>query len=97
MLSPEFIIFGITSETYEPWTPEDSFATARVLSFFLTNNFKEDYKREVLRQTVPEIDDLIADILSFNSDNMVDIHNLIDDDDELPESLKNKFKKSLTA
>ena len=42
MLPPEFLVFGITKENYEPWTPVDCMLMARIISYQLTWNWAAD-------------------------------------------------------
>lgn len=42
LLPPEFLAFGITKETFEPWTVIDCITTVRLMSFSLTWNWSAD-------------------------------------------------------
>ena len=49
LLPPEFILFGISKETFVPWTPKDSVSCMKMMSFNLTWNWTNDLLREALR------------------------------------------------
>jgi penicillin amidase len=49
LLPPEFLTFGISKETWRPWSPVDSLAVFRLLSFHLSWNWMNDLMRESFR------------------------------------------------
>ena len=49
VLPAEFIAFGITQETFEPWTPADTLIIYKLLSFSVTYDWGPTLHREALR------------------------------------------------
>jgi acyl-homoserine lactone acylase PvdQ len=49
ILPPEFILFGITKEQFNPWTPVDSITCIKMMGFNLTWNWSNDLLREAFR------------------------------------------------
>ena len=49
LLPPEFLAFGISKESFVPWTPKDSVSCIKMMSFNLTWNWTNDLLREALR------------------------------------------------
>ena len=81
MLPPEFLVFGITKENYEPWTPVDCMLMARIISYQLTWNWAADLQREGLRQAHPDLNALVEELNPFTSDYLYDVVPALEDDD----------------
>lgn len=81
VLPPEFLTFGITKESYDPWTPVDSLLMVRFISFQLTWNWFADLQREAMRQSHPDLAALLEEIMPFTTDHLEDMVPIIDDDD----------------
>ena len=81
LLPPEFLAFGISKESFEPWTPVDSMLMVRFISFHLTWNWAADLQREAMRQAHPDLEALLQEIMPFTTDKLEDVVPIIDDDD----------------
>lgn len=81
VLPAEFIAFGITQETFEPWTPADTLMCAKFMSFAVSYDWGPTLHREALRQTHPDLEFFMEDIYSFSADMMGDMVPIVDDDD----------------
>ena len=49
LLPPEFLLFGITKESFEPWSPSDSMLCIKMMAFNLSWNWPNDLLREAFR------------------------------------------------
>ena len=67
---PEFTLFGINKDNYEPWTPADSLLMNRVIIFHLTWNWASDLQREALRLQHPDLEALMEELSPFTGDFM---------------------------
>lgn len=73
--------FGISQETFEPWTAADSILCFKIISFSVTYDWGPTLHREALRQTHPDLEVFSEDIYSFTADMMDEIVPILDDDD----------------
>ena len=67
-MPPELLIFGITRDKFEPWTPTDSLLMYRVINFHLTWNWASDLQREALRLQHPDLEAMVDEIMPFTAD-----------------------------
>ena len=81
LLPPEFLTFGINSETWQPWRPQDSLKMIRLISFHLTWNWVGDLTREALRQNHPDLELLLEEITPFTHEFFYSMAPVLDDDD----------------
>ena len=81
LLPPEFLAFGITKERFEPWTAVDCILTVRLMSFHLTWNWANDLQKLAMRQSHPDIADILEEVIPFTTDFLHDVVPIVDDDD----------------
>ena len=81
LLPPEFLVFGITKESFEPWTPVDSIITIKMMSLLLTWDWAANLQREGLRQKHPDLNNLMEEIMPFTTDFLYDVVPIVDDSD----------------
>ena len=82
-LPPEFYVFGISKESFQPWTVVDSLCIARMVSFTFSAAWMFDLYREVIRKNHPELKDIAEELMPFTSDHMADSSVTIVSDDDL--------------
>lgn len=78
---PEFLAFGISKETFDPWTPVDCLIMLRLISFLLTWDWGANLQHEGLRQTHPDLNKFMEEIMPFTGDYLYDMVPIIDDED----------------
>ena len=49
ILPPEFLVFGITKETWIPWHPTDSISIGRMVAIRFNGNWNKDLFKETMR------------------------------------------------
>lgn len=81
LLPPEFLVFGVTKETFEPWTPADCLLTIRIIQFHLTWNWASDLQREAMKHKHPDLEALAEEIMPFTGDLLHDMITIVADDD----------------
>ena len=81
LLPPEFLLFGITKQTFVPWKITDSINCAKLMGFNLTWNWSNDLLREALRQKHSELAEIIEDLVPFTSDKLPEKLTIVDDED----------------
>ena len=81
LLPPEFLAFGITKERFEPWTAVDCILTVRLMSFHLTWNWANDLQKLAMRQSHPDIADILEEVIPFTTDFLHDVVPIVDDED----------------
>ena len=81
MLPPEFLLFGITKESFVPWNPADSIICLKMMGFNLTWNWTNDLLRESLRQKHLELEEIVEELVPFTSDMLPETLTIVDEDD----------------
>lgn len=81
MLPPEFYIFGMTGDALEPFKTEDILANGRLISFHLSWNWNQDLAREAIRQSHPDLADIVEELIPFSSEFLSALVTVVDDDD----------------
>ena len=74
-------MFGITKDTFEPWTPVDCIITIKMMSLMLTWDWAANLQREGLRQKHPDLSNLMEEIMPFTTDFLYDVVPIVDDSD----------------
>jgi penicillin amidase len=81
LLPPEFYIFGVTGDKLRKWSPVDTLALSRLVSLHLTWNFAQDFTREAVRQTHPDLAELFEEIIPFQTDYLHNLVTILDEAD----------------
>ena len=81
ILPPEFLLFGITKDTFVPWSPIDSIACVKLMGFNLSWNWANDLLRESLRQKHPDLAEIVEDLVPFTSDKLPETLPIVDEED----------------
>jgi hypothetical protein len=81
LLPPEFYIFGMSGDKLEPFTAADVLAQGRLISFHLSWNWNQDLAREALRESHPDIADLVEELIPFTTEFLSALVTVVDDED----------------
>ena len=65
LLPPEFYVFGLTGDKLKRWHPIDTIGLNRMIGMHLTWSFGQDFTREVVRQTHPDLAELFDELIPY--------------------------------
>lgn len=81
LLPPEFYIFKMTGDNLAPFNRADILNQGRLVSFHLSWNWNMDIAREAVRESHPELADLVEELLPFTTEFLADLVTTVDDED----------------
>jgi len=81
LLPPEFLTFGITKETWRPWSPVDSICVLKLMNFHLSWNWMNDLTRESIKRLHPELADMAEEISPFHKGFLAKLTTVLDEED----------------
>lgn len=71
----------MTGHALEPFSTADILANGRLISFHLSWNWNQDLAREAIRESHPDLADIVEELLPFSSEFLSALVTVIDDDD----------------
>ena len=81
LLPPEFHLFGMSGEKLEPFELADLIAQARLISFHLSWNWNMDIAREAIRESHPDLADIVEELVPFTTEYLSTLVTSVDDED----------------
>ena len=81
LLPPEFLVYGLTVDNWEPWTPVDSLCVLRLMSLHLTWSWQSDLFRDILRMLHPDLGAFSEELFPFSGDMLFEDTPVVKDED----------------